>query len=123
MRSYAMSKSESKSEDIGPSTPMKRLVERLMANSPPLVDASGTPVPDQVPAIECVVMFACGQTVRGSLSTTQDGLLRMLSPGTDNDRPVLVEQFFSYAAVATLALVREIRTEARRIVVPAGARS
>jgi hypothetical protein len=99
---------------------MTRVIDRLLAEAPPLLDANGAPVPDQAPALDCVVMFSFGQTIRGSLSRTPEGALRMMSPGTDNGRGVLVEQFFDDSVVASVALVREIKTDARRLFVPAG---
>jgi hypothetical protein len=101
-------------------SPLSMVIDRLLAEAPPLLDASGNPVPGQTPALECVVMFTCGQTIRGSLSRTPEGSLRMMSPGSDNGRSVLVEQFFDDSAVASVGLVREIKTDARRLVVPAG---
>jgi len=91
---------------------MYQLVQRLLREAPTV--GSG-----QTPAVEAVVMFTNGHTVRGALSVTPEGLLRLLSPGNDaNGRPLLVEQFFDYDAVMVVALTREITTEARRIVVP-----
>ena len=63
----------------------------------------------QTPAIECFVMLVGGTTIVGSLSMTSDGLLRMMSPGTDQKGgPALVEQFFEYQTVAVIAFSREI---------------
>jgi hypothetical protein len=92
---------------------MYDLIHRLWQEAPTL------PGITQTPAIEAVVMFSNGHTVRGSLSETPEGLLRLLSPGTDpHDRPLLVEQFFDYDAVMVVALPREITTEVKRIVIP-----
>jgi hypothetical protein len=93
---------------------MYLLVQRLLKEAPAV--PSGTP---QTPAIDAVVMFQNGHTVRGALSTTPEGLLRLLSPGNDpGGRPLLVEQFFDYEALMVVALTRELTTEVRRVVVP-----
>jgi hypothetical protein len=101
-------------------SPLSPVIDRLLAEAAPLLDASGNPVPGQTPALECMVMFTSGHTIRGALSRTPEGILRMLSPGMENGRGVLVEQFFDDDAVSSVALVREIKTDARRLVVPAG---
>jgi hypothetical protein len=87
------------------------VIARLLAEAPC--------APGQTPALDCVVMFGNGQAVRGALSITPEGALRLLSPGTEGNRPLLVEQFFDYPAISAIAVTREITTEARRIVVPA----
>lgn len=101
-------------EGLEPETPIQLLVARLLAESPtPLTDAAGDPlpIPGQAPALECMVMFHSGQVLRGALSTTPEGTLRLLSPGNEAGRPVLVEQFVPYSAVASVAVVREMKTE------------
>lgn len=100
--------------------PMKRLIERLLAEAPPL-GAVGTPAPGQTPAIECIVLLSgAAQAMRGSLSTTPEGTLRMMSVGNEGNRPVLVEQFFTYEAVLSIALIRAVDGDSRRILVPKG---
>jgi hypothetical protein len=92
---------------------MRRVVERLFREAAlERTDrfSIGTPVPaaEQAAALECMVMFPSGQSIRGSLSKTPEGGLRMLSVSQDNGQSVLVEQFFDYSAVAAVALVRPV---------------
>jgi len=102
---------------------MQIVVRRLLAAAPPLLTGAGTPVPGQAPAIECVVMFNNGQAVRGSLSETPEGALRLLSPGVEDGRPMLVEQFFGYEAISAVAIPRAVSAapaEGSRIILPKG---
>ena len=97
------------------------VINRLLAESPPMTDASGTPVPGQTPAIECVVMLrGSGQPVRGVLSRTSEGLLRMMSPEQDEQRRrFFVEQFFDDADVVAIALRRDINIDVKgRVIIP-----
>lgn len=101
-------------------SPMQQLIDRLLAEAPKLTDATGTPIPNQAPALECVVLFANGQAIRGSLSKTPEGTLRMMTPGQEDNRPVLVEQFFDYAAVSAIALTRDVAPAGSKILIPRG---
>jgi hypothetical protein len=90
-------------------SPMKRLIARLLSEAPAL-GADGKA--SQTPAMDCVVLLAgSGQAFRGSLSTTPEGTLRLLGPGHDGHKQVLVEQFFSYASVVSLGVMREMQVE------------
>ncbi len=101
---------ESKDDDRA--NRMYSLIQRLMSEAP-------ATMPDQTPAIEALVMFHNGHTVRGALSITPEGLLRLLSPGNDTEgRPLLAEQFFDYDAVMVVVVPREITTTPRVVVVP-----
>lgn len=96
-------------------TGMRRTIDRLIdTESPALTDGNGNPVPNQTPAIECVVMFTSGQAIRGALSRTPEGTLRMMSAASENNKPVLVEQFFDYSAVGAISLVREVKAAPAR---------
>lgn len=97
-----------------PKTPMEKLIDRLFREAeidrkdrfPISLHASDVP---QAPALECVIVLHGFQgSLRGTLSTTPEGVLRFLSPGSDNGGPVLVEQFFDYSAVLTIAVLRPI---------------
>lgn len=103
---------------------MRRLIDRLLADAPQLLDGRGEPVAGQAPALECLVMFASGQAVRGALSRTPEGTLRMLSVGQEGDKPVLVEQFFEYEAALSIALMRAVSAAPAdtRIILPKGGR-
>jgi hypothetical protein len=96
---------------------LQKLIARLLREAPTIYPTTNGET-EQTPAIECVVMFNNSQTVRGSLSTTPEGLLRLLSPGSDGSGPLLIEQFFDYDAVMAIALTRQITTEVRRVQVP-----
>lgn len=101
-----------------PWPPIKKTIDRLLAEAPVLTDASGRVVPGQAPAIECMVMFSGGvPPVRGALSKTPEGNLRMLSPGMDGERQMMAELFFDYAAVAVIVITRVMAAE-NRIFVP-----
>jgi len=101
---------------------MYRLIDRLFRDeAPALTDAAGALVPNQTPAIECMVLFQSGGAIRGSLSRTPEGMLRMLSPGQEGNQQVLVEQFFDYDAIAAVSLIRRINATPGRIIVPGAA--
>ena len=65
--------------------------------------------------------------IQGVLSTTPEGTLRMLSPAqapNPNGRPgrpvaVLVEQFFGYEDVVSIAVTRDVKTEEQPLIVTA----
>jgi len=104
------------------STAMRRLIDRLFRDEAQvLTDAAGNPVPNQTPAIECMVLFQSGGAIRGALSRTPEGMLRMLSPGQEGNQQVLVEQFFDYDAIAAVSLIRRINATPGRIIVPGAA--
>jgi hypothetical protein len=108
----------------GAKTSMERLIDRMLAEAPKLTDANGDVVPNQAPAIDCMVMVSTGLTCRGSLSKTPEGTYRMMSPGTEEGRPVMVEQFFSTASVVAFTLIRPITlTKASPLILPDGLRS
>jgi len=91
-------------------TGMRRTVDRLIdTEAPVLTDDKGNKVSNQVAAIDCVIMFSSGATIRGALSRTPEGTLRMMSPAKEGDRTVLVEQFFGYEAVTAISIVREVK--------------
>lgn len=115
---------EAKLNDLQEASPMRRLIDRLLGEAPQLLDGKGVPVAGQTPALECVVMFASGQAVRGALSKTPEGTLRMLSVGQEGDKPVLVEQFFEYEAALSIALMRAVSATPAdtRIILPKGGR-
>lgn len=101
-----------------PSSPMKRLITRLLAEAPDLLKLpDGTPLPDQTPALDCVVFLSGSpHPFRGALSTTPEGTLRLLGPGNDGQGPVLVEQFFPYASVVALGVMRKLTAERSSII-------
>jgi len=90
---------------------MKVTIQRLFKENP-------SPLPDQAPAIECGVMLVgIPVTLRGALSETPEGGLRLLSPsGSVAGRLQMVEQFFSYEDVLVIAMQREIAVDAPRII-------
>jgi len=97
-----------------PWPPIKKTIDRLLAEAPVLTNATGQAVPGQAPAIECMVMFGGGvPPVRGALSKTPEGNLRMLSPGMDGDRQMLAELFFDYSAVTAIVLTRATSADTR----------
>lgn len=89
-----------------PGGTIERQIHRLFSEAMQRADVPA----GQTPAIECFVMLVGGPTIVGSLSMTSDGLLRMMSPGTDQKGgPALVEQFFEYQTVAVIAFSRDIK--------------
>jgi hypothetical protein len=104
-------------DDPPPDDRMQTLIERLFAEAPKLTDGSGRPIEGQAPAIECNVMLGSGQVIMGALSTTPEGMLRLLSPGKDQqNRPILIEQFFCYADVQVIAVRRDVTGSGSSIV-------
>lgn len=95
--------------------PMRVTIHRLLDEAP-------RPIPDQAPAVECAVMLrGGGAPIRGVLSETREGMLRMLCPYLDQrGQPVmpasLVEHFFLYSDVMVVAVIRTVTAEPPRIV-------
>lgn len=92
--------------------PMKQLIGRLFEEAPKMTDASGKAMPGQSPAMPDVILtLKCGQQLSGALSTTPEGTLRMMTPNEiqtqHGNKKVMVEQFFDYADVAMIAVLRE----------------
>jgi hypothetical protein len=98
-----------------PSTfnPMWILIQRLFKSNP-------SPLPDQAPALQChLVLRGMAHAISGVLSETPEGTLRMLSPAgpADRGKPLtMVEQFFAYEDVLTIALECQVAPEVSRIV-------
>lgn len=97
---------------------MKQLIGRLFKECQ-------SPLPDQAPAIECAVTLTGGViTMRGSLSITPEGMLRMLRPDHDSSQNAramskaqLLEHFFDYSDVMMITMLRTVTLEpASRIV-------
>ncbi len=95
------------------------VINRLLAESS---TTSTSPLPPQAPAVECVVMLrGTGHPIRGVLSRTPEGFLRMMSPEQDEQRrPFFVEQFFDDADVVAIALRRDITATESRVIVGKG---
>jgi hypothetical protein len=103
---------------------MRNLIARLFKEAPKLEHSDGTAVEGQAPALHCqaIMLRSGGMCTEGVLSTTPEGILRYLSaneipdPSQPPPRPgmrpvmrqVMVEQFFDYADVVSIALVREV---------------
>lgn len=91
---------------------MKRVIDRLFATAPKLETAAA-----QAPALECFIVLKSGSQIQGALSVTPEGTLRLLAGNAVNGKPVMVEYFFDYDQVASVAVLREVKaTEGSRIV-------
>jgi hypothetical protein len=89
---------------------MKATIDRLFAEAPKLADASGKPRNDQAPALECQLTLKAGLTLAGSLSTTPEGGLRLLSMNVNREtkEPVAIETFFDFSDVACISVARKV---------------
>lgn len=93
-----------------PTTRMRNTIRRLLGD---------TPARDgQTPAVACAVCLHGGPTINGSLSETEDGGLRMLSPeGRDSaGNPRFVEQFFGFEDVLVIGVIRPVTVDTIRII-------
>lgn len=90
----------------------RAVITRLFAENSPQVDKPGAGEPDR-PAMDVhVLLRGAPMQFSGILSTTPEGTLKLMTPvpGKAGDAPVMIEQFFDYADVASIALVREVKT-------------
>lgn len=99
---------------------VRALIERLFASAPSLGNG-------QAPAVEVAVVLRTGVQLQGSLSVAPEGLLRMLSPNQKTDprtrQPigtVMVESFFDYEEVASVAVIREVELETKPSIITPG---
>jgi hypothetical protein len=114
--SRAVAGLESAAHRIGATPPsrMKATILRLFAENP-------SPLPDQAPALECwVTITGIPMSLQGSLSETPEGGLRLMSPlpasqQTSRSQVQMVEQFFCYEDVVSVAVRREVNVNAPRI--------
>lgn len=91
--------------------PTRHAIARHLAAAPKIAETDE-------PAIHCFVLIRGAQSsVAGSLSTTPEGGLRMLSP-TEKGSSTFVEQFFDYEDVVVFAVLKEIQLESPVIVLP-----
>lgn len=97
--------------------PMDELLDRLFAEAPKMTNPDGTPDETQAPAVQChVLLRGAVQPLFGAMSTTPEGLLRMLTPATIGKREVLAESFFSIGDIVSIMVEREVKGEQSRIV-------
>jgi hypothetical protein len=112
-------------DDTTRATRMRATIARLFAEAPRMTLPDGTPDPSQAPALECYVLLrGCPAAIQGIVSTTPEGGLRMMTPSevADKDAPppahpraprptkmVMIEQFFDYEDVITIAVQREVK--------------
>ncbi len=94
---------------------MREVISRLFNEAPKLEGAA-----DQAPALEVHILLRSGAPIQfsGILSTTPEGSLRLMTPTKDgNGKMCMIEQFFDYSDVTSVALVREAKaTEGSRII-------
>ena len=89
-----------------PEPPLKATIKRLFSEAE-------SPLSDQAPALECwILLHGLPTSIHGSLSETPEGELRMLSPApAPSGRPgavMMVEQFFCYGDVLSIAVQRAV---------------
>lgn len=98
--------------------PMDKVIDRLFAEAPKLLDNNGLPIEGQAPALECFIVLIGGITIQGSLSRTPENTFRMLTPTdiqdpkTKRQRTVMAEQFFTINEVVSIVLQREMSMSA-----------
>ncbi len=98
---------------------MRALITRLFAEAPKMTDGAGRTDTTQAPALQChIVLRGLSTSFQGTLSTTPEGTLRLLtSARVDATKHILMEQFFAYEDVVTVAVERQVTgTEAPRII-------
>jgi hypothetical protein len=107
-------------EDNPDTVRMRKVITRLFAeNTPPTVDGAGKPDETQAPAMDVhILLRSASIQFSGILSTTPEGTLKLLTPVAQQGQPpVMIEQFFDYADVVSVALVREVKaTPSSRII-------
>lgn len=94
---------------------MKAVIDRLFKEAPKLTDDSGKERADQSPAVDCHVVLKSGQQIQGALSTTTEGVYRMLAANEQVDPKtrkvtglVMVESFFDVEQISCIAVVRPV---------------
>ncbi len=91
-------------DDTPPTTRTREVLRRLFDQAPKLEGA-----PDQAPAFEAhVLLRGAPMQFSGILSTTPEGGLRLMTPTKENGKPIMIEQFFDYSDVTSVAVVREV---------------
>ncbi len=91
---------------------MRNVIARLFAeNSPEAVDGAGKADEFQAQAMEVhILLRGAPMQFSGVLSTTPEGTLKLLTPvEVSGKAPVMIEQFFDYADVTSVAIVREVK--------------
>lgn len=103
---------------VTPTARIKATILRLFAENP-------SPLPDQAPALECWVTLAgIPMSLQGALSETPEGGLRLMSVMTDQQgnkilhggKVQMIEQFFCYEEVTSIAVRREVSVSGPRII-------
>lgn len=92
-------------------SPMKNLIDRLMREviNEALFNAAPTDVEMTPPRIECQIVLKGGYAMAGVLTTTPEDTLRLLAPGKKaGGGEVMVDHYFAYDDVLTIAIGREI---------------
>lgn len=95
---------------------MRRLIGRLFAEAPKLETPGKGADTDQAPAVEVnVILRGLMQPLSGVLSKTPEGTLKLLTPIPPDRTPgkvIMIEQFFDYADVTSVAVQRELSVSA-----------
>ncbi len=99
---------------------MRQVIGRLFDEAPKLQTQDGKDDASQAPALEVHLLLRSGAPIQmsGILSTTPERTLRLMTP-TKNDKgqPCMIEQFFDYSDVTSVAVVREVQaTPGSRII-------
>lgn len=94
-------------------TPMKNLIDRLFSESKEINNPLVVELRKELPAnaqprfLECQLVLKSGYAAAGVLTTTPEDALRLASIAQTADKKVLmVDQYFSYEDVETIALGR-----------------
>ena len=100
------------SDDESPATiRMRKCIQRAFDESQKFRDSD-------TPAIDAIVVLRGLQTpVRGALSTTPEGLLKLLAPAGPHAPDVLLEHFFDYADVVAFVMMRTAKPAERSRIV------
>lgn len=96
---------------------MKKLIDHLLCESAPLhgnalAQTIWESIPGNLPRpmlLECQIVLKGGYAMAGVLTTTPEDTLRLLAPGKKaGGGEVMVDHYFDYDDVLTIAIGREI---------------
>jgi hypothetical protein len=94
---------------------MKDVIGRLFGEAPKMTNPDGSVDASQAPAMDVhILLRGAPMQFSGILSTTPEGTLKLLTPvpAQGANKPCMIEQFFDYSDVASVALVREVKASA-----------
>lgn len=88
---------------------MKTLINRLLQEATSLESSIPATIRDASLFLECQVVLKGGYAMAGVLTTTPEDTLRLLAPGKKaGGGEVMIDHYFDYDDVLTIAIGREI---------------